>query len=269
MTLQYVNRVLSLLAQVSHQVEGQIPGNITATALVDAQPIQLSWEILTQEKKYTGSPNNRETNPEKFRWCGVQFHKRMKMVPLLSRWYLEGKETITRETLKTDYAKIMGQEEVTDTNINQLLRNIRLVFEAENKPLPFQILRGQWIQLIYPTGSEHPPTPLPDTAPSIPEKSFLDEDFDPKMIQNSTPLKIKELSKEAIESLELDETGRNILGFLFDKTEAIHIGELSKECGVEIPTVNAHIAHILTILWSQWFLVRIAVENDYIKLINE
>jgi len=67
----------------------------------------------------------------------------MKMVPLLSRWYLEGKETITRETLKIDYAKIMGQEEVTDTNINQLLRNIRLVFEAENKPLPFQILRGQ------------------------------------------------------------------------------------------------------------------------------
>jgi len=105
--------------------------------------------------------------------------------------------------------------------------------------------------LIYPTGSEHPPTPLPDTAPSIPEKSFLDEDFDPKMIQNSTPLKIKELSKEAIESLELDETGRKILGFLFDKTEAIHISELSKECGVEIPTVNAHIAHILTILWSQ------------------
>ena len=42
MTLQYTNRILSLLAQVSHQVEGQIPGNITATALVDAQPIQLS-----------------------------------------------------------------------------------------------------------------------------------------------------------------------------------------------------------------------------------
>ena len=97
----------------------------------------------TQEKKYTGSPNNRETDPEKFLWCGVQFHRRMKMVPLLSQWYLEGRETITRETLKTDYAKIMGQEEVTDTNINQLLRNIRLVFEGANKPLPFEILRGK------------------------------------------------------------------------------------------------------------------------------
>lgn len=64
------------------------------------------------------------------------------MVPILAQWYIERKWIITNEELKSAYAEKIGAENIPDVNLNQLLRKIRLTFEAAKKSVPFERCKG-------------------------------------------------------------------------------------------------------------------------------
>lgn len=100
------------------------------------------------------------------------------------------------------------------------------------------------------------------------ENAFLSEAFDSQIITKLQPLKLKELTDEAIDEVELDEMGKKILKTLFAQTKAIHIHELAEQCQTTIQEINAYVSTILQALWVQEFTVRIEVENDSIQLIK-
>ncbi len=53
----------------------------------------------------------------------------MKLVPILAEWYLKERNSVSYEEIKSTYAQKIGAENITDANLLQLLRNIRLKFE--------------------------------------------------------------------------------------------------------------------------------------------
>ncbi len=264
MILHYTNRILSVLAQASLTIQNRTSESSKPIALVDAQPITVPWEKPEKKKIILENHSGNETKPEDFIWFDVKFDPRMVLIPILASLYREWRKEISYEELE----KMAGTSAIS-TKANKISEK----FTAAWKPIPFKTIWWQGIQFIY--DSSHEINPVQDewsvwatSTTEVPEDAFLSEIFDPQTITKSQPLKIKELTDEAIDWLELDEIGKRILKTLFDHAKAIHISELATQCQQTTPEVNAYIGLILHALWTQWFVERIEVENDFIKLIK-
>lgn len=101
---------------------------------------------------------------------------------------------------------------------------------------------------------------------NLPENTFLDAPFDPQSLFQ--PLQLKKLTEDAIQALDLDDVGKNILRILLEQTRAIRVADIATQCEMEVAEVNAHLPDIMNTLCLQQFAARIDIRSDHIYLVN-